>query len=148
MQQWMREALEEANKAAAEGEVPVGAVVVLVLEGRIVGRGHNRMEQRQDATAHAELLAIQEAAASLGRWRMDDCQLYVTLEPCLMCLGAVLNSRIKRLVIGAVDAKSGGVHALRFQEKGRRLHGLEIYEGILEEACGQLLTNFFKDKRI
>lgn len=141
----MEVAIQEAKKAASEGEVPVGAVVVL--NDKIVGTGRNQMEQKKDGTAHAEILAIQEASANLGRWRLDDCHLYVTLEPCLMCMGAIINSRVKRLIIGASDLKGGGLDLLRFKDHGHQIRHLEVYEGILEEDCARMLQEFFKEKR-
>lgn len=145
MHEFMEEALKEAEMAAAQGEVPVGAVVVF--DGKIVGRGSNRMEQEKDATCHAEILAVKEAAASLGRWRLNGCHLYVTLEPCLMCMGAILNSRVERLIVGAADRDSGSLELLRYGDHSGRLDGLEVYEGIMEDACAALLTDFFKEKR-
>lgn len=145
MQGFMEEALKEARLAADQGEVPVGAVVVC--NGVIVGRGHNRMEQVQDATSHGEILALQEASKTLGRWRLDDCHLYVTLEPCFMCLGAILNSRIQRLITGAWDPSGSPLEALRTLDGGRHVARLEVYEGILEEPCAQALKDFFQNKR-
>lgn len=145
LQGFMEEALKEARLAAEEGEVPVGAVVVC--DGVIVGRGHNQMEQKHDATCHGEILALQEASRSLGKWRLEDCHLYVTLEPCFMCLGAILNSRVKRLVVGAWDPSGSALDAMKSYDGGKNLVRLEIYEGILEEPCAQILKDFFQTKR-
>ncbi len=145
-ERWMREALDEARQASEQGEVPVGAVVVR--DGRIIGRGHNQVERLQDPTAHAEVLAIGAAAGSGESWRLDDSTLYVTLEPCTMCSGAVLLARVGRVVFGAADPRAGVVAS-----KGRLLEGnpynhpVEIVGGILAEECGGLLTEFFREKR-
>jgi tRNA(adenine34) deaminase len=142
----MLEALAEANAAAAHGDVPIGAVVVH--GGALVGRGHNRREVDQDPTAHAELLALREAAASLGRWRLDGCTLYVTLEPCTMCAGALVLARIDRLVFGADDPKAGAVGALYDIPRDPRLnHLVEVVRGVEADDCGEVLRAFFRDRR-
>jgi tRNA(adenine34) deaminase len=142
----MLEALAEANAAAAHGDVPIGAVVVH--GGALVGRGHNRREVDQDPTAHAELLAMREAAASLGRWRLDGCTLYVTLEPCTMCAGALVLARIDRLVFGADDPKAGAVGALYDIPRDPRLnHLVEVVRGVEADDCGEVLRAFFRDRR-
>ncbi len=142
----MRTALAEAGAAAALGEVPVGAVVVR--EGEVVGRGHNRREIDQDPLAHAELLAIREAARRLGSWRLVGCTMYVTLEPCAMCAGALVNSRVERLVFGARDPKAGYCGSLGDLVRDPRLnHRLEVVGGVLAEECGRLLSSFFEELR-
>lgn len=143
---FMRQALVEARAAAVRGEVPVGAVVVR--EGTIVGRGHNLRESTDDPLAHAELMAIAEAARATGHWRLIGCTLYVTLEPCAMCAGALVNSRVERLVYGARDPKAGFVGSLGDLVRDPRLnHRLEVSEGVLAEECGKLLAGFFAGLR-
>lgn len=142
----MRQALVEARAARGRGEVPVGAVVVR--EGTIVGRGHNLRESTNDPLAHAELMAIAEAARTTGHWRLIGCTLYVTLEPCAMCAGALVNSRVERLVYGARDPKAGFVGSLGDLVRDARLnHRLEVSEGVLAEECGKLLAGFFAGLR-
>lgn len=142
----MRQALAEARAAAGRGEVPVGAVVVR--GGTIVGRGHNLRESTNDPLAHAELMAIAEAARATGHWRLIGCTLYVTLEPCAMCAGALVNSRVERLVYGARDPKAGFVGSLGDLVRDPRLnHRLEVSEGVLAEECGKLLAGFFAGLR-
>src|SRR5919108_3749529 len=139
---YMRLALDEANKAAACVEVPVGAVIVCGTE--IVGRGYNRREELRTALAHAELLAMEQASSHLGRWRLSDCQLYVTLEPCIMCVGAIVQARIARLVFGCLDPKSGAVESLyQLCNDDRLNHRLPVSGGILAEQCSAVLRNFF-----
>jgi tRNA(adenine34) deaminase len=143
---FLEAALGEARAAASEGEVPVGAVVVH--GGRIVGRGHNRVETAQDPTAHAEILAIGAAALSLKSWRLDETTLYVTLEPCHMCAGAIVLARIARLVYGARDPKAGACGSLAMVPQDLRLnHRAEVVPGVLEGECGALLETFFRAKR-
>jgi tRNA(adenine34) deaminase len=138
----MREALSEARRAAELGEVPVGAIVVS--DGAVVSRGHNRREVDGDPLAHAEVLAIRAAAARLGTWRLGGCTLYVTLEPCAMCGGALVLSRISRLVFGAGDPKAGYCGSLgNLVEDPRLNHRLEVTRGVLEEECAALLRGFF-----
>ncbi|MBO2533575.1 tRNA-adenosine deaminase [Planifilum fulgidum] len=145
-ERWMREALEEARKAAEIGEVPIGAVIVR--NGEIVGRGHNRRETDRDPTAHAEMIAIREAAGRLGGWRLIGCSLYVTLEPCPMCAGAILQSRIERVVFGASDPKGGCAGTLmNLLADGRFNHQAEVVSGVLAEEGGSLLTGFFRKLR-
>lgn len=132
-EQWMREALELAKQAADLGEVPIGAVVVY--DGQIVGRGFNRREIDHDPLAHAEMLAIKEASQNLKRWRLTGCTLYVTLEPCPMCAGALVNARLDRIVYAAKETK------------GRLNHQFETLSGVLEEESGDLLKTFFKKLR-
>jgi tRNA(adenine34) deaminase len=143
---WMRAAIAEAERAAVLGEVPIGAVVVR--GGEVVGRGHNRREADRDPLAHAELLAIAEAARALGGWRLVGCTMYVTLEPCAMCAGALVNSRVERLVFGAADPKAGYCGSLGDLVRDPRLnHRLEVAGGVLAEECGRLLSAFFQGLR-
>jgi tRNA(adenine34) deaminase len=143
---YMRLALDEAVRAAARGEVPVGAVVVR--ENEIIGRGSNRREELHSALAHAELLAIEEASRHLGRWRLSDCHLYVTLEPCVMCVGAVVQARIGRLVFGCLDPKGGAVESLYQLCNDVRLnHRLPVVGGMLAENCSAILGGFFSRLR-
>ncbi|WP_201262101.1 tRNA adenosine(34) deaminase TadA [Lysinibacillus parviboronicapiens] len=143
---FMRSALEEAKKAAMLGEVPIGAV--LVYDGEIIARAHNLRETTQNATTHAELMVIQEACEKIGSWRLEETTLYVTLEPCPMCAGAILQSRVPRVVYGARDMKAGCVDSLyRLLNDARFNHECEVTEGILAEECGQILTEFFRALR-
>jgi tRNA(adenine34) deaminase len=143
---YMRVALEEAKNAAASGEVPVGAVVVY--RGEIIGRGYNRREELRSALAHAELLAIEQASRHLGCWRLCDCQLYVTLEPCVMCVGAIVQARMGRLIFGCLDPKGGAVESL-YQLCGdaRLNHRLPVAAGMLAEDCSAILQAFFNRLR-
>ena len=143
---FMNQALEEAKKAALLGEVPIGAV--LVYEGEIIARAHNLRETTQNATTHAELMVIQEACKKLGSWRLEQTTLYVTLEPCPMCAGAILQSRVPRVVYGARDIKAGCVDSLYhlLNDAGFN-HDCDVTEGILAEECGQILTDFFRALR-
>jgi tRNA(adenine34) deaminase len=142
----MRAALAEARKALDEGEVPVGAVVVR--DSMIVGRGHNQTERLQDATAHAEIVAVGAASSTLGTWRLDDCVLYVTLEPCLMCAGALVLARLGSLVYGAVDPKAGACGS-RIDILGEPWlnHRLPVTSGVLADESGGMLSAFFEMKR-
>jgi tRNA(adenine34) deaminase len=143
----MRLALEQAAAAAEGGDVPVGAVVADGT-GRIVGAGHNRREADGDPTAHAEVLALRAAAQSLGRWRLDDCTLVVTLEPCTMCAGALVLARVDRLVYGAEDPKAGAVGSLWDVVRDRRLnHRPEVVSGVLAAESGELLLAYFRSRR-
>ena len=145
-ERFMREALAEARQAAGKGEVPVGAVVVR--EGLIIGRGHNQVENLQDPTAHAEILAIGAASGQGESWRLDEATLYVTLEPCTMCSGAVLLARVGRIVFGAADPRAGAVvSCARALEGNPYRHQVEVVGGILAEECGALLTDFFRERR-
>jgi tRNA(adenine34) deaminase len=142
----MQHAIAEAERAGALGEVPVGAVVVR--GGEVAGRGHNRRELDGDPLAHAELLAIREAAERIGGWRLTGCTMYVTLEPCAMCAGALVNSRVERLVFGAHDPKAGWCGSLGDLVRDPRLnHRLEVTAGVAAEECGRLLTAFFQGLR-
>ena len=143
---WMRRALAVARQAAAEDEVPVGAVIVQ--EDRVVAEAYNQREQLRDPTAHAEMIAITQAAQALKSWRLEGCTLYVTLEPCPMCAGAILQARIPRVVFGAADPKAGAVVSLYHILQDPRLnHRSEVIGGILAEPCGQILTDFFRKQR-
>ena len=143
---FMAEALAEARLAAAEGEAPVGAV--LVADGRIAGRGRNARERLHDPTAHAEILALQEASRALGRWRLTGSTMYATLEPCPMCAGALVNARVDRLVYAVADPKAGAVDTLFDILRDPRLnHRVEVASGVLAEECGALLSGFFRQRR-
>ena len=142
-QKYMRVAIKEARQAQLLGEVPIGAVVVH--DGQIIGRGHNMREKFQDVTYHAEMLAIMEACTTLGSWRLEDCDLYVTLEPCIMCSGAIVNARIKNVYYGAKDPKAGAVDSLYHLLNDQRLnHQVHVESGILGAECGQMLKDFFR----
>lgn len=143
---FMREALLEAKKAEIMGEVPIGAVVVL--DGEIIGRGHNVRETSQDATTHAEMIAIRDANRHVKSWRLEKAQLFVTLEPCPMCSGGILLSRIDQVYYGAKDPKGGAAGSLMNLLQDMRFnHSCYVETGILEEECGSILTNFFKKIR-
>lgn len=143
---FMRRALAEAEAALGHDDVPVGAVVVQA--GRIVAAAHNQREQLRDPTAHAEMIAITQAAGALGSWRLDGCTLYVTLEPCPMCAGAIVQARMPRVVYGAADPKAGAVCSLfHLLDDARLNHRAEIVDGVLSEPCGRLLSEFFQRKR-
>ncbi|MEH7073235.1 tRNA adenosine(34) deaminase TadA [Neobacillus drentensis] len=143
---FMKEAIEEAKKAEQLNEVPIGAV--LVIDGKIVARAHNLRESEQNAVAHAELLAINQACKERGTWRLEDSTLYVTLEPCPMCAGAIILSRVKRVVYGAADPKGGCVGTLmNLLEDARFNHQSLVTAGVLENECGQLLSDFFRKIR-
>ena len=142
----MREALRLAEQAARAGEVPVGAVVVK--DGVIVGRGSNAPISRHDPTAHAEISALRDAAQHLGNYRLVDCELFVTLEPCVMCVGAMFHARIARVVFGAPDPKTGAAGSvLNLFDEARLNHHTRIQGGVLDEECGHLLSNFFAQRR-
>ncbi|MFA5844402.1 MAG: tRNA adenosine(34) deaminase TadA [Coriobacteriia bacterium] len=143
---FMALALEEARLAAAEGEVPIGAVVVC--EGAVVARARNRRETDADPTAHAELIAIREASRRLGRWRLSDCTVYATLEPCPMCAGAMHQARVERCVYGAADPKAGAVGTLYDLSSDERLnHRFAVTAGVLADECAALLRDFFAGLR-
>ena len=143
---WMRLALDEARAAAAEDEVPVGAIVVAA--GRVIASAHNQREQLADPTAHAEMIALTQAAAALGSWRLEGCTLYVTLEPCPMCAGAILQARVPVVVWGAADPKAGAVESLyRLFEDPRLNHRVDHVGRVLADECGQILTSYFRGKR-
>ena len=139
-------ALQEAKAAFKKDEVPIGAVIVH--QGKVVGKGHNQTESLKDATAHAEILAIGSASDFLKSWRLESCSIYVTVEPCIMCAGAIVLSRIKRLVFGAYDIKNGACGSLYDIVSDKRLnHQVEITSGILETECVELIQSFFKKVR-
>ncbi len=143
---YMGLALREAGRARDEDEVPVGAVVVR--DGRVTGRGHNQRERLADPTAHAEMIALTAAAAEAGTWRLDGATIYVTLEPCPMCAGALVNARVGRLVYGAADPKAGACGTLYdIPRDGRLNHRLEVTGGVRAAECGALLTTYFREKR-
>jgi tRNA(adenine34) deaminase len=143
---WMEDALRSAQRALEAGEVPVGAVVVC--DGRIVGRGWNRNIAGSDPTAHAEILALREAGATVANHRLEDCELFTTIEPCAMCAGALVHARIKRLVYGADDPKAGAVHSVMQVLNHPRLnHCMEVRRGVLAGRCAELLQTFFKSRR-
>ncbi|MBQ7935285.1 MAG: tRNA adenosine(34) deaminase TadA [Clostridia bacterium] len=144
-EKYMKEALRLAEKAAALGEVPVGAVVVQ--NGKIIARGYNRREMHQNGLSHAELTAMQRACKKLKSWRLVDCTLYVTLEPCPMCAGAIINTRIPRVVIGATDPKGGAMGGVMNLTEYPWNHHPETVFGVLEEECSGILKAFFKDLR-
>ena len=143
---YMQMALQQAQAAVEVDEVPVGAVIVH--RGRLIGAAHNQRQVLRDPTAHAEMLAITQAADALGDWRLSECALYVTLEPCPMCAGAIVNARIPHVIYGATDGKGGAVQSLYHLLNDSRLnHRCDVTPGIMAEACGQLLTDFFQRKR-
>lgn len=142
---FMEKALSLARKAYTEGEVPVGAVVVK--DGKIIARGYNRREGAKDGTAHAELIAIQKACKKLGGWRLIGCTLYVTLEPCIMCAGAIVNSRVERVVIGTHDPKAGAMGSITDVTLLPVNHKPEIEYGVMEKECSGLLKDFFRELR-
>jgi tRNA(adenine34) deaminase len=145
---WMREAIAEARLALGKNEVPIGCVIVHDPTERIIGRGHNLRETGQDPTAHAELVAMREAATALGHWRLIDCTMYVTLEPCPMCAGGIVNARLPRLVYGCDDPKAGAVRTLfRLCNDPRLNHRVEITGGVLADECSSLLRAFFRTQR-
>ncbi|MEZ6089648.1 MAG: tRNA adenosine(34) deaminase TadA [Pirellulaceae bacterium] len=144
---WMHRALELASAAATADEVPVGAII-LNDKFQVIAAAHNQRQQLRDPTAHAEMIAITQAAESIGDWRLEGCTLYVTLEPCPMCAGAILQSRVPRVVYGADDPKAGAVTSLYQLLTDTRLnHTCEIVSGVLEQQCASILTDFFAAKR-
>lgn len=143
---WMREAITEARQAEALGEVPIGAVIVR--DGQIIGRGHNLRETTLDPTAHAEMIAIRTASEALGAWRLLDCRLYVTLEPCPMCAGAIVQARVPAVVFGAPDPKAGCAGTLmNLLQEQRFNHQVDLNGGVLSEECGAMLSEFFRRLR-
>ena len=145
-EQFMRAALSQAQQAGACGEVPVGAVIVL--DGKIIGQGFNQPIQRHDPTAHAEIMAIRHAAQQLGNYRLPGCTLYVTLEPCMMCTGAIIHARISQIVFGANDPKTGVAGSvINLFDEFRLNHHAAIQGGMLADECGQLLSSFFAARR-
>lgn len=146
-EKYMKLALKQAMKAYEKDEVPIGCVIVK--DDKVIARAYNLRQTKQQAYAHAEMLAIQKACKKIGSWRLEDCELYVTLEPCPMCAGAILQSRMKRVIYGAKDPKGGCVESCMkmYDTKGFN-HYPEVLSGILEEQCSSILTNFFKEKRV
>lgn len=143
---WMARALEMAEKAKYLGEIPVGAVITL--DNRLISEAHNEKEQNSDATAHAEILVIQRASKELGRWRLKDCTMYVTLEPCLMCLGAVISARLDRLVYGALDKKAGAIESTyKLSETTHFNHYPKLTSGVLAQKSGVIIKQFFQELR-
>ena len=143
---FMREAQREAREALAAGEVPVGAVVVM--DGRVVGAGFNQPIGRADPTAHAEIVALRVAAREVGNYRLTGATLYVTVEPCVMCVGAIVHARIGTLVYGASEPKAGAARsAMRALDHPALNHRVEVIEGVLDEECGQIMQDFFRDRR-
>ncbi|MGQ9671732.1 MAG: tRNA adenosine(34) deaminase TadA [Candidatus Aminicenantales bacterium] len=144
-EKFMRLALAEAIKAARRGEVPVGAVVVS--KNRVLSRGHNEPVRRDDPTAHAEILAMRKASRKLKNYRLLDCDLYVTIEPCVMCLGAAIQARVRKIIYGAADPKAGAIESTMSFPFGRLNHRPEVKAGVLAQECGALLQRFFARKR-
>lgn len=144
---YMKQALKEACKAYIKDEAPIGAVIVM--DGKIISRGHNERELKQDSTLHAEMIAIRKACKKIGFWRLNECDMYVTLEPCTMCAGAVIQSRIGRLYIGAPDPKAGAAGSvIDVFEPGKFNHRVEVVFGILQEECSDILKKFFRELRL
>lgn len=144
--QWMRYALQQAQIAYEQEEVPVGAVIVH--EGRVIAEGYNQRETLNDPTAHAEMIAITQAAESLGSWRLLDCTLYVTLEPCPMCAGAIVQARIPTVIYGTIDPKAGACHSLfHITEDDRLNHRATVMGGVMQDECRAILQQFFADQR-
>ena len=142
----MKEALKEAKKALKKEEVPVGAVIVK--NGEIIARGHNIKETKKDTTKHAEIIAIQKASKKLNAWRLEECEMYVTLEPCTMCAGALINSRIKKVIIGTNDEKTGACGSvLNLLEDYKFNHKVEYETGVMKQECEKILKDFFKSLR-
>ena len=151
-EEFMRQALREAEAALAEDEVPIGAVIVYDDPAsdspRVIAAAHNQREQLRDPTAHAEMIAITQAAQALSNWRLEHCTLYVTLEPCPMCAGAIVLARMPRVVYGAADPKAGAANTLyQLLDDPRLNHRAEVIAGVLAEPCGQILSKFFAEKR-
>ncbi|MGN0329733.1 MAG: tRNA adenosine(34) deaminase TadA [Kineothrix sp.] len=146
-EKYMKEALKQAKKAYLLGEVPIGCVIVY--EGKIIGRGYNRRNTDKNTLSHAEITAIRRASKKIGDWRLEGCTLYVTLEPCQMCAGAIIQARISRVVMGSMNPKAGcGGSILNILEMPQFNHQAEVSRGILEEECSQLLILFFKELRL
>ncbi len=147
MEEYMKRALELAKKAADEGEVPVGAVIVQRKTGKIIGEGRNMRENARNALAHAEIIAIDMACRNLGGWRLPDCAMYVTLEPCPMCCGAIINSRIDQVIFGAYDLKSGSAASVQKMFDLPYNYRPELIGGVMEQECAYLLSEFFRKLR-
>ena len=144
-EKFMKEALKEAKKAYEKLEVPVGAVIVK--NGKIIARAHNLKETKKNTTKHAEILAIEKASKKLDAWRLLDCEMYITLEPCSMCAGAIINSRIKKIYIGALDEKTGAAGSVLNLFDYKFNHKVEVEKGILQKECEKVLKDFFKELR-
>ena len=145
-EKYMREAIKQAKKAAAIGEVPIGCVIVH--DGQVIGRGYNRRNTDKSTLAHAEITAIKRASKKLGDWRLEDCTMYVTLEPCQMCAGAIVQSRMKKVVIGSMNPKAGCAGSvLNLLQMAQFNHQVEIERGVLEEECSTMLSGFFRELR-
>ncbi|MGN0150162.1 MAG: tRNA adenosine(34) deaminase TadA [Clostridia bacterium] len=145
-ERFMREAIKQAKKAADIGETPIGAVIVH--DGKIIARGYNKRETKKNALLHAEIIAIDKACKKLGGWRLPDCEIYVTLEPCPMCAGAIVNARIDKLYFGAYDYKSGCAGSkINLFEKGLFNYDVIVRGGVLEDECSAILTSFFRELR-
>ena len=143
---WMGEAVKEALKAAKKDEVPIGAVAVI--DGKVIGRAHNVRERTHDPLGHAEMLLLKKLSKKQGSWRLTDASIYVTCEPCLMCAGALLQARVKRLIYGCPDPKAGACGSLYNVTDDRRLnHRIDVVSGVLKDVCAGLLSGFFRDKR-
>lgn len=146
IEKFMKEALKEARKAYIKEEVPIGAVIVK--DNKIIARAHNLRETKKQACSHAEILAIEKACKKIGAWRLEDCDMYVTLEPCVMCAGAIINARIKNLYIGAMDEKGGAIGSkINILTDIKLNHTVEVETGILKEECSNILKDFFKELR-
>jgi len=145
-EKWMKLALREAKKAVLVDEVPIGAVIVC--EGKIIARAHNKKEKSQKSTAHAEVLVIERANKILGSWRLNDCELYVTIEPCLMCVGAIVQARIKKVIYGAADEKFGAIESVvrTFEQTGWN-HYPQLVSGVLAAECAEIIRQYFTKKR-
>ena len=145
-EKYMKEALKEAQKAYKKLEIPVGAVIVK--DGKIIAKAHNIKEQKKDTTKHAEIIAIQKASKKLNTWRLNDCEMYVTLEPCSMCAGAIIQARLKKVYIGTMDEKTGACGSVLNLLKDYKFnHEVQIETGLLEENCKKILQDFFKELR-
>ena len=146
-EKYMREAIRQAKKAVANGDVPIGCVIVK--DGRIIARGYNKRNARKTTLAHAELIAIEKASKKVGDWRLEDCIMYITLEPCQMCAGAIVQARIPKVVVGAMNPKAGCAGSiLNLFNVTAFNHQVEFVHGVLKDECSSLLTDFFKDLRI
>ncbi|MGN0160140.1 MAG: tRNA adenosine(34) deaminase TadA [Lachnospiraceae bacterium] len=145
-EKYMRQAIAQAKKAWLLDEVPIGCIIVY--DGKVIGRGYNRRNTDKSTLAHAEIIAIKKASKKLGDWRLEDCTMYVTLEPCQMCAGAIVQARVPRVVIGSMNPKAGcGGSILNLLEEERFNHQVEVERGVLEDECSSMLTNFFKELR-
>lgn len=142
---FMKQALKEAQKAYSKGEVPIGAIIVK--EGKIISRGHNLKETKKDTVKHAEIIAIEKASKKLDSWRLKDCDVYITMEPCPMCMGAIINSRIRKIYFGVCDLKAGACGSVLDLTKYKFNHIPEYEKGILEDECKDILQKFFKELR-